>query len=512
MKAKIFGRLLATMLAVLMACGSRAQPALAHTITQFNKITARPAETTQGFRVEALLEGNDPGITVRIVSMDSPAKFADVIMTRGADVGTQSTWWGEPGPLPVSTYLYKLVAVQGTTTVEGADFGGVPYKAWVYITSVNTEESTWCDNSAWGEGRIPMSGENMVINTAIQANFVDYVPDCVIEPGSLWIHPNGELQLGETGTLAILGSLYLYGSLSLSPTEGDLTIVNGDWHNYAGSTFNHNGVEVVFFNETDGESIIDGDTNQTLEFAELTVNINHGEGYENPGVLRARIPLRINGELRLWTGMLEAYEYDLTMGEYGSFTPMLVGPRNMVILHNEAEGKTGRLILEIRSDMVDMELPIGTEQSAGGTETYYSPLSLNCTMQSHDPGAYLSVQVRSGEHPELPSYIILDYLSRYWRIEQKGMNNFSCSATFYYVAPHDVVGNEANIYPGYFHCCVPITGVGYWSRSSESVDTSTHSFCIQGIVRFSDFTGVPSSIPVDVPLNIYHLYLPVTKN
>lgn len=108
----------------------------------------------------------------------------------------------------------------------------------------------------------------------------------------------------------------------------------------------------------------------------------------------------------------------------------------------------------------------------------YSPVSVFFANWTLAANAYLSVRTVNAKHPE--SGCPTDYLNRYWVVKPTGITNITSDTRFFYDVS-DVVGNEANIIGARWN--------GFLWNAFNPVNTLTHSFAVNNINSFGEFTG-----------------------
>lgn len=108
----------------------------------------------------------------------------------------------------------------------------------------------------------------------------------------------------------------------------------------------------------------------------------------------------------------------------------------------------------------------------------YSPVRVCFTDPVTANKANFNVRAVNSKHPQ--NQCNTDYLKRYWSVVQLGLNGVNADLVFGYNTA-DVVGVEASIYGARFN------GINWTSFSP--VNTSTHTFSVNGISGFGDFTG-----------------------
>ena len=186
----------------------------------------------------------------------------------------------------------------------------------------------------------------------------------------------------------------------------------------------------------------------------------------------------VNGTLTLTNGLLILGTKNLTLGPSATVggTPSATA---MVV----AEG-TG----EFRKEFFaagSFIYPVGDNTAP----PEYSPVTLNFTSGTFNPGAYAGVRLTNSigyGFLTLPT----NYINRYWEVSHSGISPFSCDVTFQYVDA-DIVGNENLIY------------LSKWDLSSWSIfdvaNTGLNTLTGSGLTSFSEFTGADlGATPVEL--------------
>jgi hypothetical protein len=106
----------------------------------------------------------------------------------------------------------------------------------------------------------------------------------------------------------------------------------------------------------------------------------------------------------------------------------------------------------------------------------YSPATLIFNSGTFSAGAYVGINLVDAQYPGTAT----SYLTRYWRLSQSGITNFSCNATFQYLLS-DVVGTEANIFTTKVDLVPWVT--------YNAANTAAHTIDAHGLATFGTFTG-----------------------
>lgn len=106
----------------------------------------------------------------------------------------------------------------------------------------------------------------------------------------------------------------------------------------------------------------------------------------------------------------------------------------------------------------------------------YSPVVLTFNSGTFSAGSYVGLNLVDAQFPGTA----VSYLTRYWRMSQSGITNFSANATFNYLTA-DVVGTEANIF-------TTKVDVVPWVTYNAAI-TAANTIDAQGLGVFGTFTG-----------------------
>jgi autotransporter-associated beta strand protein len=140
-----------------------------------------------------------------------------------------------------------------------------------------------------------------------------------------------------------------------------------------------------------------------------------------------------------------------------------------------------------------------------GDATNYTPIDLTLYNGSA-PGSFITGSVTATSHPQIGTS--LNYLNRYWSMEQTGLlAGFGYGVDFSYVQT-DVAGSEATLFP---YKWTPGSGTGTgWigaggssaasQMGSGSVDIALNTMHWEGIYSFSDITGNGGGTPLPISL------------
>jgi len=176
---------------------------------------------------------------------------------------------------------------------------------------------------------------------------------------------------------------------------------------------------------------------------------------------------RVNGTFALSNGVVRIGNYNLTLGPTSSVTGT---PSASKMFATDGSGQLRKEFPSIGT----FTYPVG---DVTGTPEY-SPVTLNFTAGTFGSDNFVGVNLADNKYPS--GDITDNYLTRYWRVSQNNVSNFTCNATFKYLV-NDINGNESGI------SCVkvePLPWAGY-----GLANTATHELNANGIKNFSTFTG-----------------------
>lgn len=197
----------------------------------------------------------------------------------------------------------------------------------------------------------------------------------------------------------------------------------------------------------------------------------------------------VNGTLSLTNGLLTLETYNLTLASSASIggTP---ASTNMVV----ADG-SGELRKEF-SGPGSFTFPIG--DNTGTAE--YSPVTLDFSSGTFGSGAYAGVKLANASHPNFLGTPV-DYITRYWTINQNGISSFSCDVTVNYLDADVVGSNESNIAFWKYD--------GGWSNPTLPSTDIINNKMTGTVSSFSDFTGSDNGA---LPVELSTFAVSVTKN
>lgn len=253
------------------------------------------------------------------------------------------------------------------------------------------------------------------------------------------------------GNISITGLTFSSGTLNgLAATISD----SGDWNNNGG-TFNP-GTGTVSFTGTSGTQTIGGSTGTT--FNNLTLN--------NSGTEAAMSrDQTVNGLLNIVAGNLNAGAFTLTVGTAGT-----------------SSHTSGQVLGNLKKNFGGA----GSFTFPVGTSGQYTPLdvTINSGVGS------LTAKANTGVAPLAPIPLNSGTtLHRYWSLSGTGIN---ANIVFQYLAG-DVFGTEAN------YRVIRVSGgssaVRYPNDASTFVTPASHTFTVNGLTTFSDWTAGEAVAP-----------------
>lgn len=272
----------------------------------------------------------------------------------------------------------------------------------------------------------------------------EIVIDNTVTVYNITVDAGAFLKIDQGDTLFILKNLIVNGTLindGVVFISEDLTIQNAEYVD--SGTIVYAGTTSKFLKVSTYNNLVINNSNLTL----LSKNV------------------RINGNLTLLNGNISLGQHDLTLSENAIIngTP---DASKMII----ASG-SGKLKKEF-STIGSFTFPIG--DNTGSLD--YSPVTLNFTSGIF-ANSFVEINLADSKHPENKS--TSDYISRYWKISQTGISDFSCDITLSYVSG-DVTGNEANIYTGKYDG-------NEWQLFNAA--NAAQNQLSATVSSFSDFTG-----------------------
>ncbi|MCX6163832.1 MAG: T9SS type A sorting domain-containing protein [Ignavibacteriae bacterium] len=189
--------------------------------------------------------------------------------------------------------------------------------------------------------------------------------------------------------------------------------------------------------------------------------------------------LTINGILTLTNGLIILGDKNLILGTSATIEG---SPSANSMIVATSTGELRKIIGDERILPFTFTYPVGDND---GTAEY-SPVTLNFTSGTFS-SAYASVTLGNSKYSNNLSTI--DYLNRYWTVNQNGISDFSCDVTAQYLVA-DVVGTESSIWTGKYD------GSSWTLLNQANAVNHTLTGTVTG---FSTFTGgQQASMPVEL--------------
>ena len=237
----------------------------------------------------------------------------------------------------------------------------------------------------------------------------------------------GHLILSTGGTKTAANSLTIAGNLTINTTAtfagGTLFShsVGGNWNNNVSTSAYTPSTSTVTFNGVSAQTI--GGTAGTT-FNNLTINNASGVSITQDQT--------VNSTLTLSAGNLTIGSNNLILGSSALPVVGTFSATRMIVADGTGE------VRKNYSAVGSYLFPIG---DVSGTAEY-SPITLNLTAGSGFSSAYLGVSVTNSKHPNNAS--TLNFLKRYWKVNQSGITGCTVTATGTYLTA-DINGTEGLI-------------------------------------------------------------------
>jgi hypothetical protein len=265
-------------------------------------------------------------------------------------------------------------------------------------------------------------------------------------------------------------------------TNNNQLLVAGNWTNWDASAFKQ-GTGNVTFNGASPQNLtcVGGET-----LYSFTLNNS-----STTGVTIIGGDLNVDQQIAFTNGLLNLNSNDLLLGTTTNNALVLGGNTSSyaVVWDGSANGK---IIHQVNNNTDAYYFPMGDEVD-------FSPatVDLNSGLIS---AARLEGSVIGLPHPQLGSST--NYLNRYWLIEPVGITNPGYNIQFSY-ATVDAVGPENTLYPAKHNAGGWQTPTGSGSLAqigTGSVNTGLRTFTWNGLIDFSEFTGLGDGSPLPVEL------------
>jgi hypothetical protein len=216
-----------------------------------------------------------------------------------------------------------------------------------------------------------------------------------------------------------------------------------------------------------------------ISFSNLVIN--------NSNLVNLYHDAEIQNKLKLMSGVLNLLDHDLVIKENAAIEGNF-SETSMI-----AADSKGRLWREI-AGVGTYYFPVGDLTDLAD----FSPVTVEFKSGKFNKPASLSVNLRNYKHPKNMSKD--NYLNRFWSLNQKGIQNFSCDVSLEYVNL-DIVGAESCIYGA------------LWNNNKWTMLDRASANSIKGkVCNFSDFTGVDKYSNPASKLKLADIDIIVTRN
>lgn len=296
-----------------------------------------------------------------------------------------------------------------------------------------------------------------------------------------------KFEAASTQTLNLNGTLRLTsGSLDISDPDVSFVLANGITISRATGTISNTPVFGSTVNLRYTSSVANVYSGQEMPASSTVLNNLEVSGSQG---MTLGADATVNGTLLLTNGLLTLGSYNLTLAGSAAIggTP---SSSNMVI----ADG-SGELRKEFNS-IGSFMFPVG--DNTGTVE--YSPVTLDFTNGTFGSGAYAGVKLTNASHPNFLGTPV-DYLTRFWTVNQSGISSFSCDVKLNYVDADVVGATESNIALWKYD--------GGWSNPMLPSTDITLNEMTGTVSSFSDFTGSDNGA---LPIELSTFAVSVTKN
>lgn len=285
------------------------------------------------------------------------------------------------------------------------------------------------------------------------------------------------IQSGTTVTTAaaprsVGGNMNLSGDLTLGGTLG----LAGNLNVQAGVAFNPNNQWLVLSAPSGNQTLQNANAGTwTLPKLELALSNGTATVLNNQNI-------QVSQALTLTSGKLSLQNQTLTLGTASQAATVSGGSSTAYVVT-----LSGSNIRHFTPSNTTYSFPVGDAAR-------YSPITLQLYGGGQN-GATITGKVTNGPHPSIGTS--LNYLNRYWTLDQVGLaSGFGYGVTYQY-SDADVVGSESMIQPFKF---TPGTGLGTgwvgaigsgsnFTMGSGTVNMVTNTITWNGLYSFSDITG-----------------------
>ncbi len=252
--------------------------------------------------------------------------------------------------------------------------------------------------------------------------------------------------------LTFAQEIIIYSDAKITSSVDALLIIKSstDLVNYSTET---NLKGTVAFKGSDEQKI---NGNQDISFANFELNNSMGVKLFNN--------INILNNLNLTSGILKLENSMLTMESNANISGHF---SELAMISADKKGKLSYKVDENRC----LYFPLGDITD----EPEFSPVELNFVSGTYSEDACVSMNLTDARHPQNKS--TTDFLSRFWKVSQTGITDFSCNVDFEY--PYvDINGDEASIYGGVLDESI-----------CELLNKASFYHFIGTVDHFSDFTG-----------------------
>jgi hypothetical protein len=292
---------------------------------------------------------------------------------------------------------------------------------------------------------------------------------------------------------------YPTGSGALLVVKGNLTIVQGT--NGAELESNSNQISVggnwtnwnaSAFKQGTGNVTLNGNAAQLIScsggenFYSFTLNNSSASGIQLIGG-----DLFIEQQISFTDGLLDLNSNNLLLGTISTNATVLGGSSNSYAITWDGTAN-GKIIHRVNTNTDAYYFPMGDL-------TVFSPATIDL-----NSGLLVSSRLEGSviplAHPQLGSST--NYLNRYWLIEPVGITNPNYNVSFSYGIT-DATGPENTLYPAKFNTGGWQTPTGSGSLAmigTGSVNTALRTFSWNGLIDFSEFTGLGNGSPLPIEL------------
>jgi hypothetical protein len=371
---------------------------------------------------------------------------------------------------------YTLTSLMtGTNSFYNLTFNSaIPIAAWSFSANVQTANNLIISNgtvTAPSSGTITIGG-----NYTNNGTFTHNNSTVLMNGTNTGLSLNGNLSASAflssfyNLTFNGVGGSWTFGA-NAADVNGNFTITNGtvtapsttlqvvgNWVN--NGTYNHNG-GTVNLNGTVLQSVTGATT-----FNNLTLNNTVGFNFNNDET--------INGQLGMTAGNVSIGNNNLILGPAA---PAIAGTFSSTLMIVGTGGQVRKQMTGNGSYL----FPIG-DNSAN-----YTPITINFTGGSYNPGAYYGIKVIAAKQPNNAN--VNNYLRRYWNLVTSNITSPVYAVTSATYIPGDVTGTESLMSGGQYPGSLP------WLKFAP-VNTATHTFATTAVTsNTSDFTAITTQAP-----------------